>query len=184
MTASHRGRLLVATPKLLDPNFDRTVIYVCFHDEHGAFGLVLNRPIEQLDVAEHLPGWVGRLSEPRRMFIGGPVERTSALGLARGATDDLGDHWTRVGPDLGLVNLGRAAEDTPGIRDLRVFLGYAGWGEGQLDGEIEEGAWVVVDVRPGDLFAEAPEGLWREVLRRQKGDMALLASTPREPRVN
>ncbi len=181
MTTSLQGRLLVATPILTDPNFDRTVVYLCFHTEHGAFGLVLNRPLEGVDVGDHLPAWTSHLSPPASLFIGGPVENTAALGLARGAA---GEGWTEVGPGLGLVNLQHEPAATSGIEDLRVFLGYAGWGDGQLEGEIEEGAWLVVDALPGDLFSGDPGSLWRNVLKRQPGDTALLAYAPRDPRAN
>jgi putative transcriptional regulator len=182
VTTSHRGRLLVATPKLLDPNFERTVVYVCFHDENGAFGLVLNRPVEQVNIAEHLPQWGERLTVPRVPFLGGPVETTAALGFARGVGAEQG--WTPVGEGLGLVNLAQGPEDVPAIEDLRIFLGYSGWGGGQLEAEIEDGAWLVVDTGAGDLFTGHPDALWKAVLRRQKGDVALLAFTPRDPRAN
>jgi len=181
VTTSLQGRLLVATPILTDPNFDRTVVYLCFHTEHGAFGLVLNRPLEGVDVGDHLPAWTPHLSPPASLFVGGPVENTAALGLARGAA---GEGWTEVGPRLGLVNLQHEPAGTSGIEDLRVFLGYAGWSDGQLEGEIEEGAWLVVDALPGDLFSGDPGSLWRNVLKRQPGDTALLAYAPRDPRAN
>jgi putative transcriptional regulator len=182
---NYKGRLLVATPKLLDPNFERTVVYVCFHDENGSFGLVLNRPVEEVDISDHLPQWGGRVTPPRVPFLGGPVETTAALGLVRGAGGEEPGGWTPVGAGLGLVNLAHPPEESQvALEDLRIFLGYSGWGGGQLDAEIADGAWLVVDTAAGDLFSAHPEDLWRDVLRRQKGDVALLAFTPRDPRAN
>ncbi len=184
MDGSLQGRLLVATPKLTDPNFDRTVVFLCIHDENGSLGLVLNRPLEGADVEEHLPQWSPHVTRPAVIFLGGPVQTSVALGLARGGRPALADSWTPVGQSVGLLNLGASPDEVSGIEDLRIFLGYAGWGAGQLDQEIAEGAWVVVETDAGDLFTTEPGGLWRGVLRRQRGDLALLAFAPRDASLN
>lgn len=177
------GKLLVASPKLVDPNFHRTVIYLCGHDENGAFGLVINRPLTDVEVGDHLPGWRPVVSEPKVVFAGGPVEPQVALGLARPREAPPPEHWTQLHHGLGLVNLGSSPDDA-GVAEIRVFVGYAGWSAGQLEGEIAEEAWFVIDSTPDDPFSSDPAGVWRTVLRRQKGKLAMFAYHPPDPTVN
>lgn len=180
----HAGRLLVASPALTDPNFNRTVIFLVRHSEEGAFGLVLNRPLADLELAETLPGWLTYATEPRVVFAGGPVERTIAFGLARYSPNAAGNE-DDIAPGLRLLNLHDLPEgEGRGPEDLRVFSGYAGWSPGQLESELEQSAWFVVDVRARDLFAREPETLWRDVLKRQRGELALFAHFPTDPAAN
>lgn len=181
---SHTGQLLVATPRLLDPNFRRCVLFVLDHDQDGALAVVTNRPSE-LALEVVLPGWGQAVVDPPLLFSGGPVAQDSALavGLALGAGPDLG--FKRLSGDYGLVDL-----DLPShalLSDLvgvRVFSGYAGWGEGQLEAEIVEGSWYVVNAVPSDLLTPEPASLWRDVLRRQPGELAYVASFPDDPNMN
>jgi putative transcriptional regulator len=183
------GRLLVASPDLIDSNFKRTVIYLCSHGTEGALGLILNRPLDGVPVESHLPEWGRTVSEPRVLFRGGPVERESVFALARSA--DLAnpetqiEGWIPAANGLGLVNIG-AGPETLGFRldDARVFLGYAGWSEGQLDSEVGEGAWFPLNALPGDIFTATPETLYRDVLARQPGRLAMYALFPDNPRQN
>jgi putative transcriptional regulator len=177
------GKLLVASPKLVDPNFHRSVVYLCGHDENGAFGVIINRPLTDVDVADHLPGWRAAASEPKVLFAGGPVEPSVALGLARPGRTPAPDEWTLLHDGLGLVNLG-SSPDEAGVAEIRVFVGYAGWSAGQLEGEIEEEAWFVVDSTPADPFSPDPAGTWRAVLRRQRGKLAMFAFHPPDPTMN
>lgn len=174
---SAKGRLLVATPPLDDPNFDRTVIFVLDHNEGGAVGVVLNRPSDQ-HVIEGLDQWEPLLSSPPTVFIGGPVEEDSfiALGVARGRNDEA---WGALSESLGTVDLSLDPLQTSDAIDrLRIFRGYAGWGEGQLDAEISLGAWMVFDSIDDDIFTPTPDELWRAVLRRQGGRTAWIANAP------
>lgn len=178
------GRLLVATPGLDDPNFARSVVLVLQHDEDGALGVVVNRATT-VPVGDVLPPWQVLVSEPQVLFQGGPVARDSALGLARAGTIDEPIGWRRLDGALGLVDL-----DTPtelvaeGLGDLRIFAGYAGWKSGQLEDEIDSGSWYVVEAMPGDAFVTDPTTLWRAVLRRQHGEIALVSSFPDDPTMN
>jgi putative transcriptional regulator len=175
-----KGRLLVATPPLEDPNFDRTVIYVLEHHDEGALGLVLNRPsLERL--GEPLDGWVDLQTDPSLVFSGGPVETDALIALARTSRplDDSGDHLAPLNGDIASADLAAdPALVNTAINALRVFRGYSGWGPGQLDDEIEAGAWLVLDPDPTDLFTSQPDDLWRRVLRRQPGRLAWLADAP------
>ena len=162
------GRLLVATPLIGEGTFERTVILLLAHGTEGALGVVLNRPSET-PADGIVPGWGERASEPGVMFVGGPVGENAVIGLHPGGTIDL-----NVAPD-----------DTDPLPDqVRLFAGSAGWGPGQLEGEIGEGAWWVVDAEPGDAFSAEPTELWPRVLRRQPGVTAWFAVYPPDPMVN
>jgi putative transcriptional regulator len=188
MASSLGGRLLVAGPRLVDPNFVRSVVFVCRHDDEGALGLVLNRPTG-LAVAEALPGWVEPVAPPAVIFLGGPVQPEMAVALARLTLDHAGredsEAWTPVDDRLGLLNLsGPPAEEVAALANLRVFAGYAGWAAGQLDFEVSSGDWWVLPAEEDDPFTAAPAGLWRRVLKRQAGPVALFADFPPDPSLN
>lgn len=168
---SLKGRLLVATPLLTDPNFAGSVVLLCRHDSEGAFGVILNRPLDT-DAVEIVPEWSERCATPPVLFDGGPVRRTNALALGFDASREAGTHdrargWTPVQGPVGMVNLHVQPEALPGtIEYVRLFAGSAGWDAEQLDREIREDAWFVVRSRASDVFTPDPQSLWREVLRR------------------
>jgi putative transcriptional regulator len=187
---SLNGRLLAATPLLGDPNFRRTVILVVEDDpDEGTLGVVLNRPTE-VPLDQVLDTWTPLVTGPPVVFRGGPVSPNSALALAlaRGEDEPLGWRSLDGSPmmaKIGLVDLGAPPELLAGgISSMRVFAGYAGWGAGQLRGEIDEGAWYVLSGEPADAFFAEPERLWPAVLRRQGGDLALVATYPDDPVLN
>lgn len=182
------GRLLVASPELGDPNFARTVVLLVDHDESGALGVVLNRP-STTDVGEILPDWHLYAAPPQVVFQGGPVGRDSALALAARVDgkqeDDEPVGFRHVHAGIGLVDLDAPAELIASeISSMRIFAGYAGWGSDQLEGEIDQGAWFVVDVDLGDLAVTDPEQLWSQVLRRQGGQLSMVATFPDDPSLN
>jgi putative transcriptional regulator len=202
------GRLLVATPVIGDPNFHRSVVFLLDHTDTGALGVVINRPTD-VGLRDSLPGWAELATAPDVVFVGGPVEQAGAIGLGRiapgtpiegspagGDVEDEEDEdeddgpWSpvlsafaTVGP-LATVDLTRDPRDVHGIDALRVFVGYAGWGPGQLEGELGQEAWIVADPRPADLWSADPEGLWERVLRRQGGTTAWLSLHPLDPSGN
>lgn len=182
--ASNTGRLLVATPVIGDSNFERTVVLLLEHAEEGAFGLVLNRPTD-LDLLDPLPQWYSYAARPSVVFVGGPVEQERAIALARADGDRTATGWIPVVGRVGTLDLScEPAEIGPGLEEIRVFAGYAGWGAGQLEAEVEAGAWFIVDASPEDAMCDDPVGLWAEVLRRQGGTMALFANYPEDPTNN
>ena len=188
MEASLTGRLLVAGARLVDPNFMRTVVFICRHDDDGALGVILNRPTG-MPVADALPGWVEPLAPPSVVFLGGPVQPEMAVALGRLLPERAGraesDEWTPIDERLGLVDLGASPADEAGaLESLRVFAGYAGWGAGQLDFEVSSGDWWVLPADPDDPFTADPDGLRRRVLRRQPGPVALFADFPPDPSLN
>lgn len=178
------GRLVVATPALIDPNFERAVILVLDHDDDGALGVVLNRRSD-VPAGEAASGWGDLVADPPVIFGGGPVEPDAVVALGRTVA--------RVGPDGGgilddhvrLVDLGAdPVLEQLELASLRVFAGYAGWAPGQLEGEIAQGAWFAIDAEPGDVFTDAPGELWHAVLRRQRGELRLLSTYPDDPSLN
>ena len=178
------GSLLIAAPTMGDPNFVRTIVLLLDTGESGALGVVLNRPTE-LDVADVLEPWADLVAHPSVLFQGGPVETDAALAVATVTADDDPVGWRRVFGSTGLIDLDAPVEIlASALSAVRIFAGYAGWGSGQLEAEIEEGAWYVVPAEPQDPFLTDPDRLWASVLRRQGGQLAMLATMPAEPGLN
>jgi putative transcriptional regulator len=177
------GRLLVAAPPLVDPNFDRTVVLLLAHDsEEGSLGLVLNRP-SGVAVAEYLESWSRLAIDPGEVFIGGPVQPEGVIGI--GWVDGpMPDGMRAVTDGVAVVDLHLSPSELPGVTAVRLFAGHAGWAPGQLEAEIREGAWFTVDVLPGDLRSHQPGDLWRSVLHRQGGDLRALSHYPDDPSLN
>jgi putative transcriptional regulator len=182
MAESLAGQLLLASPSLHDPNFARTVVLVGVHNEEGAMGVVLNRP-STVTVREAVPQLEPAVDELEPVYVGGPVQPTSVVCLAEFLDPSLAEL-------LVLGRIGFPAPDT-GIEELadstarrRVFAGYAGWGDGQLDAEVDQGDWIAQVALPEDVFSDVPEDLWGSVLTRKGGSYALLARMPADPSVN
>lgn len=185
MTQVRAGMLLVATPVLIDPNFADTVVLLLDVDADGALGVVLNRPSPIL-VADVLVDWSTVVAEPEVLFRGGPVSTEGALAVALLAeSGDAPVGFREVSGSLGILDLDTPVELVDGsLRGMRIFAGYAGWGAGQLEGEIEEGSWYVVPGEPGDVFRTDASDLWRDVLRRQPGVLAWHSTRPFNPELN
>ena len=178
---SLRGHLLIAGPSLLDPNFWRTVVLVGEHSEEGALGVVLNRSSET-PVEEALPELTLLAEDLGAVHVGGPVQPSAVVVLADFVDPDAAE--TLVLDSVGFLP-SEVEPDTLGeLRRARVYAGYAGWGPGQLDGELEEGSWIVEPARPEDVFTDDPKSLWSDVLRRKGGPFAVLAAMPPDPSLN
>lgn len=162
------GRLLLASPLIGDPNFHRTVILLLDHGEHGSAGVVLNRPIGE-SVVSLIPSLAGVVDSAAILSFGGPVEPNGVLGVTETTDGEV------VPADL---------DEIDAALRLRIFMGYSGWGPGQLDAELGEHAWWVVDGGPADVFAPEPEGLWDVVVARQGGRVRYFANMPEDPSSN
>jgi putative transcriptional regulator len=182
MVQSLSGQLLLASPTLMDPNFKRAVVLIGVHSEEGAMGVVLNRPSE-VTVGEAVPALEQVVQEQEPVYVGGPVQPSSIVFLAE---------FLDPTP-AGLLVLGRIGFPAPdaSIDELteatarrRVFAGYAGWGEGQLDAEVDQGDWIAHSAVPDDVFTDVPAELWSSVLTRKGGSYALIASMPSDPNLN
>jgi putative transcriptional regulator len=180
------GRLLVATPVLRDPHFDRAVLLLLQHDEEdGALGVVLDR-VTGTEVDEVLPGWGAVAAGPGLVHEGGPVQREAAICLGRrrpGAPSSGAFSELEGSPGLGTVDLDSEPDELP-VEAVRVFAGYAGWSPGQLESEVDEGAWWVLDSLPGDVLTPRPDLLRAQVLRRQGPPLAFAAVLPDDPSLN
>lgn len=186
--SSLTGRLLVAVPRPHDRDgddlFARSVVLVLHHGDDGAQGLVLTVPLDAgVDVV--LPGWQEVVSRPDRVFHGGPVGLDRAIALANvpGHDDVLGT--TRLFGALSLVDLDAPpALVAAQVAGMRIFAGSAGWDAGQLDAELAEEWWIVVEPEIGDVFDDRPETLWRRILARQSFPTNLIATFPEDPTLN
>jgi putative transcriptional regulator len=145
------------------------------HTEDGAFGLVLNRPSETT-VGEAAPELAGLIGDEHLIHVGGPVAPNAVTAV--GEHSDPAAATKLIVGSVGMVDL----DDLPELLRLRVFVGYAGWAGGQLDGELEQEAWITDDIHPDDPFAEGD--LWATVLGRKGGEYSLLARMPPDPSVN
>ena len=156
------------------------------HDDEGSLGVVLNRP-SAVPVVSVLEAWAASVDDPEVLFEGGPVSPDAALAVAcvpqTEEPDPIG--FRRLFGVMGILDL-----DTPpevvvaAMTRLRIFAGYSGWGSGQLDAEIAEGSWYVVEATTHDVFDAEPGRLWSSVLRRQPGELAWVSTRPTDPTLN
>jgi putative transcriptional regulator len=177
-----RGQLLVASPALLDPNFQRTVVLIAEHDDSGAMGVVLNR-LTELAVGDAAPALGNIVAPDAVVHEGGPVQPTAVVILAQ--FHDAASAVVPVFGDVGFV-AGDADFEAigPELLRARVFAGLAGWSPGQLEAELERDDWVLEPAQPDDVFSADPEALWASVLERKGGSFALLARMPPDPSLN
>jgi putative transcriptional regulator len=178
---SLKGHLLIAGPGLVDPNFWRAVVLVGEHSEEGALGVVLNRSSET-PVAEAVPELALLADDIGAVHVGGPVQPSAVVVLADFV--DASDAQSLVLETIGFLPSEVDPIALGELRRARVYVGYSGWGPGQLDGELEEGSWIVEPARPEDVFTNDPDGLWSAVLRRKGGPFGILASMPPDPSRN
>jgi len=175
------GHLLIASPSLWDPNFRRSVVLVGHHDDDGAVGVVLNR-VSAVSALEAAPAFGRLVGQDDVVFVGGPVQPQAAVLLAD-FEDPAGAGVLAFG-SIGFLAGDADPETVRGVRRARLFAGYAGWGTGQLEGEIEEGSWIQEPATPQDVFSDDPAGLWSSVLRRKGPEYELLSLMPIDPSLN
>ncbi len=177
------GSILIANPHLNDPNFLRTVVFLCEHNAEGTFGFVLNRKLEY--TLDELVPQLGDFKLP--VYEGGPVEMNT-LHFLHQYPDEIEDskkviegvYWG--GSFEKLVELINSR--TIDVSKIRFFLGYSGWSEGQLDFEMEEKSWIVAEGLKKFLFDTSDKELWKEVLNHLGGDYKLIVNAPLDPRMN
>jgi putative transcriptional regulator len=177
---SLQGKLLVSSPSLVDPNFRKTVVLIAHHDDDGAMGLVLSRPSD-VPALHAVPSLEGLPGSDDPVFVGGPVQPEAFMVLAE--FDDVEQAAAPIMAGLGFMPAD-AEPDELSIRRLRLFAGYSGWGAGQLEAELDESSWIVVDALTEDAFASDPDELWRNVLHRKGGPFSLMETMPFDPGLN
>ena len=179
---SLKGQLLIAAPTLLDPNFHRTVVLLLEHTPEGALGVVLNRPSDT-DAGQAVPDLEAVLAEGDSIHVGGPVQPQAVIALAE--FNDPAATEGAVCGSIASLEFGATPEEIAAqVGRARVFAGYAGWGAGQLEEELEEEAWFTEPALPGDVFTRDPEHLWSHVLERKGSQYRLLARMPEDPSWN
>lgn len=179
-----RGDLLISEPYLPDPNFERTVILLCEHDENGSFGFVLNKPSQS-----RLSELVEEVSSfDVDVFVGGPVQQNTLHFLHKSPAKLNGDKEIVNGIFWGIdfenlmssINMKTVSSD-----DLKFFIGYSGWSEGQLMEELQAKSWIVYKkATPELVFEMSPEELWREALKNMGGKYRVISNYPTDPRLN
>jgi putative transcriptional regulator len=177
---SFRGQLLVSSPALIDPNFRKTVVLIAHHDEEGAMGLVLSRP-STVTAVDAVPALAGIPGAGDPVFVGGPVQPDAFMVLAQ--FDDISQAAAPIMDGVGFMPADAEPEQLA-IRRVRLFAGYSGWGSGQLEAELGEDSWIVVEAVVDDAFADDPDELWRVVLHRKGGAFSLMENMPFDPGLN
>jgi putative transcriptional regulator len=178
---SLKGHLLVAGPNLVDPNFRRTVVLIGEHSDEGAMGVVLNRPTGAT-VVEAVPELEALVNGADVVHVGGPVQPSAIVVLADFVEPERAA--SLVVESVGFLPAEVEPDELGELRQTRVFAGYAGWGPQQLDGELDEGSWIVEPALPEDVFTTTPDELWSDVLRRKGGPFSVLALMPLDPSLN
>jgi putative transcriptional regulator len=178
---SLRGRLLISSGGLFDPNFRHTVVLIGEHNAEGALGVVLNRALD-ITVAEAVAPLGGIVEPGEPLFEGGPVHPSTPVLLAELAHPELAD--ILIFGTVGFLT-GDIPEDVlPGILRARVYAGYSGWGPAQLEREMAEGSWILEPAREEDVFTDAPDTLWSRVLERKGPEYRRMSRIPFDPSMN
>jgi len=178
---SLKGYLLIAGPSLVDPNFWRAVVLVGEHSEEGALGVILNRASEAT-IDEAVPELAVLVDGLGPVHVGGPVQPSAIVVLADFVEPERAG--SLVLDSVGFLPAEVDPDELGELRRARVYAGYAGWGPGQLDGELEEGSWIVEPALPEDVFTTEPDALWSDVLKRKGGPFGVLALMPPDPSMN
>jgi putative transcriptional regulator len=180
--APTKGKLLIAEPFMGDKNFDRSVVLLCEHNDRGTFGLVLNQSTN-LTLGDVLENMYSEMP----LFLGGPVEQNTLhfihrLGQKIDGSIQVGEgiYWSGNFEEVRrLLNLGVIQ-----ATDIRLFIGYSGWGAGQLDKEMKQNTWIVTKTTAETLFETPTKELWRAILKEMGGDYKVLSNYPVDPRLN
>lgn len=178
---SLKGHLLISGGALYDANFRHTVVLIGAHDADGAVGVIVNRPLD-VKVHQAIPALAGLTSDGEVLFEGGPVEPGQAVLLVEAA--DAGLLHVPVVGAVGFLTGDVSGDVRRAVRRARVFLGHSGWGPGQLESELDAGAWIVEPARADDIFTAEPRSLWGQLLVRKGPEFAALARIPFDPRTN
>ena len=164
------GQLIIAMPKMSDPRFSKTVIYMCAHNSEGAMGLIINKLVDELtfpDLLKQLEIKPALPKSPLNVFLGGPVEQ--ARGFVLHSTEYLQDATLRVSDTVGLtatIDVLRDIAEGNGPKDKILMLGYTGWGPGQLDLEIMDNGWLHVEADDALVFGDQSTNKWEMAIKK------------------
>jgi len=180
-----KGIFLIASPTLRDPNFRQSVVLLCEHGPEGALGVVVNRPTA-MHISEVLPQVPVLESQRHVLFSGGPVQPNHVLLLYRLTQEPPDTHHVFDGVYLGgdTTSLERVLATPAGTEAFRAYLGYSGWGPGQLEQEMKTGSWITLPADPTVVFEKDPSRIWPDILRSLGKPYDLYADMPIEPHLN
>ena len=175
------GKVLIALPGMSDPRFEKSVIYMCAHSTTGAMGIIVNKPIEGLDFQEllrrlELP--VSDKTPNSPILFGGPVETGRGFVLHSGEYEST-ESTLPISADISLtatLDILRAISEGSGPEKALFALGYAGWGPGQIETEIQANGWVHCDADPNLIFGNDMDAKWAVALRKLGIDMSGLSA--------
>lgn len=182
MTNSYKGKILISTPDNSGDIFSRSVILVVQHDDNGAFGLILNK--KNIEMSRHL----GRIfSLPVEIYAGGPVENDKVFFIVKG--NPVTENHTEINDQFYLcedldVVVENLVNDHIEMTDVKVFSGYSGWSTSQLEAEIEQKMWTVVDANNLDYTTPNDHNLWKNIMNRLGGEYLIWANTPEDASLN
>lgn len=174
------GSLLLAHPSLVDPNFRRSVVLISAHSDEGAMGVIINRPMGKTLAQLSGDFALGELAEVP-VFQGGPVKDQQLILSAWETSEEEGTFKLYFGLDPDKATELIRTRDS---LQLRAFLGYAGWESGQLEGELQQNAWVIAPVDGTLLVEEEGVDLWRAIIKKISPELHLLADAPDDPELN
>jgi putative transcriptional regulator len=179
----NKGNILISEPYLGDPNFERSVVLVCENNNEGTLGFVLNKP--SLITFDTVMKNADDFKE--LLFIGGPVAQDSLHFIYRNRIKMDGSieisqnlYWGGNFEELMQLIRNKKVKG----EDFRFFLGYSGWGEGQLDEEMAQNSWIVTNTSSNEIFDIKAEELWREILKNMGGKYKMKSNYPIDPRLN
>lgn len=173
------GQLLIAMPQLQDTRFERSVIYMCVHNQDGAMGLMVNRLSEEMtfpDLLEQVGVELKSKSVSMPVHVGGPVD--TGMGFVLHTSDYEQANTIKVDERISLTHTVEILKDIAeghGPRQAMLALGYAGWGAGQLDGEIHENSWLNVPADESLIFDDAQQDKWKRSIAKLGFDISLLS---------
>jgi putative transcriptional regulator len=179
---SLQGQFLLAMPSMGDPRFLRSVVYMVAHDSEGAMGFIINKSAEGLslsDILKDMPETVaktGLVNLP--VYVGGPVQNDRGFVLH---TSDYEKTQNSLSQELPIALTQSAdvlvdAAHGRGPEKMRLFLGYAGWGPGQIEGELQDNAWLVCDANIAEIFTSQSDDLYKKCVAAMGIDLALLSN--------
>ncbi len=180
-----KGVFLLASPRLRDPNFRQTVVLLCEHGPEGALGVVVNRPTA-MSISEALPQVPIIEGAGHVLYAGGPVQTNQVMLLYRGSQFPENAHHVFdgvcLGGDIGMVE--RILTTTDNKEFFRAYLGYSGWGPGQLEGEMNTGSWVLVPADPMWVFEKDASSIWHDMVLTLDDTYRPYAEMPFDPSCN
>lgn len=183
MISPAKGTLLIANPFLKDPNFVRTVIFLCEHQEEGTFGFVLNKYFPK--TLDELLSSLEQCKAP--VYFGGPVQKDTIHFLHQypdlipGGEEVLENIYWGGNFESLVVNI---LSNNIDISKIKFFIGYSGWSAGQLEEEMKENSWLTVKATKKLIFHNDPEAIWKDSLKEMGGEYEMMINFPLDPQLN